>query len=188
MPTFATMAVKELSAEMIAELEEACAAWLEMGVQRLKANAKDKKLNLTGESINSIAGRLVQVSAEGQFEILIGFKNSARFADYRKNVNYKNLPPVQMLAEWVLGKGIGKFKYIPGYRTAKVKPVDEIAARRIAWGVAIRRYQKGYGRKKPWFAKLMYGPLISMLIKASIDTIGTTSVKLFENNLDKEIS
>lgn len=187
MPTFATMAVKELSAEMVEELHDAVAAWLEMAIQRLRKNAADKKLENTGESIQSIAGRIV-AGADGQFDALIDFKASARFADYRKNVQYSKLPPVQMLAEWVLGKGIGKFKYIPGYRASKVKPVDEIAARRIAWGVAVRRYQKGYGRKKPWFAKLMYGPLISMLIKTSIDTIGTTSVKLFENNLDKEIS
>ena len=181
------MAIKELSAEMVEELESAIAAWLEMGIQKLKANAKDKKLDLTGESINSIAGRLVQVTPEGQFEILIAFKNSARFADYRKNVKYKSLPPVELLMQWVLGKGIGKFKYVPGYKTAKVKPVDSVAARRIAWGVAVRRYQKGYGRKKPWFAKLMYGPLISQLIQTSIDVIGTSSVKIFENNLDKEI-
>jgi len=181
------MAVKELSAEMIAELEEACAAWLEMGIQKLKANAKDKKLNLTGESINSIAGRLVQVKAEGQFEILIGFKNSARFADYRNNVSYKQLPPVDALTQWVLEKGVSKFKYVPGYQNSTRRILDTKAARRIAWGVAIRRYQKGYGRKKPWFAKLMYGPLIAQLIQTSIDVIGTSSTKIFDYNLDKEI-
>ena len=187
MPTFATMAVKELSAEMVEELHDAVAAWMEMAIQRLRKNAADKKLQNTGESIQSIMGRVIS-GADGQFDALIDFKASARFADYRKNVQYSKLPPVELLAEWVLGKGIGKFKYIPGYKNAKVKPVDQVAARRIAWGVAVRRYQKGYGRKKPWFAKLMYGPLISQLIQTSINVIGTSSVKLFENNLDKEIS
>lgn len=172
---------------MAAELESAIAAWLEMGIQKLKANAKDKKLDLTGESINSIAGRLVQVSSEGQFEVLIAFKNSARFADYRKNVSYKQLPPVDLLTQWVLDKGVSKFKYVPGYRNSNKRLVDTVAARRIAWGVAIRRYQKGYGRKKPWFAKLMYGPLIAQLIQTSIDVIGTSSTKIFDYNLDKEI-
>jgi hypothetical protein len=186
MPTFATMAVKELSAEMVEELQDAVAAWMEMAIGRLQKNASDKKLKNTGESIQSISGKIIS-EANGQFDALIRFKTSARFADYRTNVQYAKMPPVQMFTEWVLGIGVEKFKYIPGYRKSKVKPIDEIAARRIAWGVAIRRYKKGYGRKKPWFAKLMYGPLIAILIKTSIDTIGSTSIKLFENNLDKEI-
>ncbi|MGL6201533.1 MAG: hypothetical protein ACRC3H_21650 [Lachnospiraceae bacterium] len=180
------MAVKELSAEMLEELQEAVAAWLEMSIQRLKLNAENKKLNNTGESIQSIAGKMVAMD-DGQIDVLIDFKNSARFADYRKNVQYSKLPPVDLITEWVLSKGIGKFKYIPGYKNSTKKLVDTVAARRIAWGVATRRYQKGYGRKKPWFAKLMYGPLIAQLIQKSIEVIGTSSTKIFDYNLDKEI-
>jgi hypothetical protein len=179
------MAARELSAEMVEELKDAVAAWMQMALDRLKKNASDKKLNNTGESIQSIAARMV-ATAEGQVDVLIDFKNSARFADYRRNVKYSSLPPVELLTEWVLGKGIGKFKYVPGYQNSPKKLSDQVAARRIAWGVAIRRYQRGYGRKKPWFAKLMYGPLIAQLIQVSRDTIGFTSTKIFEGNLDTE--
>jgi hypothetical protein len=180
------MAVKELSAEMVEELQDAVAAWLQMAILRMKKNAADKKLNNTGESIQSIAGRMVTMD-DGQIDVLIDFKNSARFADYRKNVQYSKLPPVDLITDWVLSKGIGAFKYIPGYKNSNKRLVDTVAARRIAWGVAVRRYEKGFGRRKPWFAKLMYGPLIAQLIQTSIDVIGTSSTKLFEYNLDKEI-
>jgi hypothetical protein len=180
------MAVKELSAEMVEELQDAVAAWLQMAILRMKKNAADKMLNNTGESIQSIAGRMVAMD-DGQIEVLIDFKNSARFADYRKNVKYSKLPPVDLITDWVLSKGIGSFKYIPGYKNSNKRLVDTVAARRIAWGVAVKRYEKGFGRRKPWFAKLMYGPLIAQLIQTSIDVIGTSSTKLFEYNLDKEI-
>jgi hypothetical protein len=174
--------MKEVSVEMAEELEAACAAWLEMAIKELIASAKKNKVELTGQTIASIAGSIVSFSPDGVGEILINFQNSGRFQDWRK-MDYGKLPPIDVLTEWVEKIGINKFKFVPGYKGKERKISDSQAARRIAWGVAMARYNRGPKRKKRWFAKLMYGPLLARLISAQIEVLGTSSLQVVDLNL-----
>jgi hypothetical protein len=171
---------------MVEQLEEAAAAWLEMAVRELIASAKKNKVELSGETIASIAGSVSAFTPQAVGTILIEFQNSGRFQDW-KSMNYSKVPPVDVLAEWVEKIGVSKFKYVPGYQGKTERKIsDSQAARRIAWGVAMARYRKGPKRKKRWFAKLMYGPLLARLIDAQIEVLGTSSLQLVTNNFKIE--
>lgn len=170
---------------MVQQLEEAAAAWLEMAVRELIASAKKNKVELTGETIASIAGSVADFTPDGVGAILIQFQNSGRLQDWRK-MEYSKLPPVDILAQWVEKIGIDKFKFVPGYRGKERRISDSQAARRIAWGVAMARYRRGPRRKKRWFAKLMYGPLLARLIDAQIEVLGTSSLQVVTENFKIE--
>ena len=88
-------------------------------------------------------------------------------------------------AEWVLKIGLGKFKYVPGYQ-GKRSPDVQLAARRIAWGVAIHRYHLGAGKKRPWFAKLFYRKLLGKFIGMMVEATGTSSIRVITENFEKE--
>lgn len=176
------MANRDVSAEMVQELEAASAAWLEMAIRELKASAKKNKLELTGGTIESIAGSISAFSPEAVGEIIISFQNSARFLDYRKQ-SYKRQAPVDALAEWVERVGLDKFKTVPGYRSGTRPVTDSLAARRIAWGIAVSRARRGPGKKRKWFAGLMFKPLLARLIQAQIEILGTSSVRVVADNL-----
>jgi hypothetical protein len=173
---------KEVTDQYKQDLEELTAAWLENAIRELIQSAKDKKVNVTQETINSIIGSFAGLSTEGIGEVLIGFKNSGRFIDFRKSPDWQKFPPIQSIADWVLKIGISKFKYIPGYQNAKSTPSAQMAARRIAWGVAIHRYHLGAKRKRPWFAKLFYKRLLGKFIGAMVDATGTSSIRVITEN------
>jgi hypothetical protein len=180
------MAKPEVSAEMAQQLEDASAAWLEMAIRELKASAKNKKVELSGETIASIDGSISAFSAEAVGQILINFQNSGRFQDWRTRPDYNNQAPVDVLEEWVKKIGINKFKSIPGYAKGKTPISESAAARRIAWGIAVSRLNRGPQKRKRWFAKLMYGPLLARLIAAQIEVMGTSSLRVITENFKIE--
>ena len=173
---------KEVSEQYKQDLEDLTAAWLETAIRELIQSAKDKKVNVTQETINSIIGSFAGISDQGTGEVLIGFKNSGRFIDFRKSPDWQKFPPIESLADWVMKIGISKFKFIPGYQNIK-KPISlQMAARRIAWGVALHRYHLGAKRKRPWFAKLFYKRLLGKFIGAMVDATGTSSIRVITEN------
>jgi hypothetical protein len=180
------MATKEISQEAAEQLNDACAAWLEMAIRELKLSAKKSRLELTGESIASIHGSISKFSTDGVGEIIISFQNSLRVQDW-KNQKYSTIAPPDFLTEWVLKIGVDKFKSVPAYNSQSRKNLTQTeAARRIAWGIAVSRFRKGVKKKRRWFAKLFYGPLLARLIQAQIDVLGTSSLRIMDINLDKE--
>lgn len=165
-------------------LEDLVAAWLESSIRELVQSAKDKNVNVTQATINSIVGSFAGLSDQAVGEALIGFQNSGRFLDFRKSPDWQKFPPIESLAEWVLKIGINKFKYIPGYKNAKSRPSAQMAARRIAWGVAMHRYQLGAKRKRPWFAKLFYKKLLGQFIGMMVEQTGTSSIRVITENFN----
>lgn len=176
----------DISAEMMQELEDASAAWLERAIRALKESAEKKEIVLTGESIKSIAGAISGFSSQGVMDIGISFQNSARFLDWRTKPDYKKNAPIEDLMAWVLKKGVQNFKTVPGYGKGKPKITDSQAARRIAWGIAVSRFIHGPKKRKRWFGKLMYGPLLARLIAAHIEILGTSSMKVISENFKIE--
>lgn len=174
------MAEKNLSQEMVTQLEAVSAAWLEMAIRRLKESAAKNKVSFTGELINSIQGTISDFDENGVGSILIGFNPSGRILDYRNKFNYSTTPPIDLLTQWVESIGVSKFKKVSGYKLGKKPPTESMTARRIAWGIAISRLRKGPKKPRKWFAKLMYGPLLAQLIQAQIDVIGTSSIRILD--------
>lgn len=174
--------MKDTTPEMVENLELYITAWLEASIRELKQSALDKKMNVTQETIRSIMGAFQGLSPAAVGEVLISFKNSGRFLDFKKSPDWQKLPPVKELEEWVKKIGLNKFKYIPGYKNSGKRPTDDIAARRIAWGVAIHRYHMGAKRKKPWFAKLFYKKHIAQIIRILVEETGTASVRAITEN------
>jgi hypothetical protein len=117
-------------------------------------------------------------------DLAISFQNSARFQDWRTKPDYKKQPPVEEIMDWVLKKGVSNFKKVPGYGKGKQRITDSEAARRIAWGIAISRLRNGPKKRKRWFAKLMYGPLLARLIAAQIEILGTASTRVITENFN----
>lgn len=175
------MAKADLNSEMLSDLEAVTAAWLQMAIAELKASAQKKKVQLSGDLIASIQGRISDFSADGMADIEISFKAAGRILDYRTKPEYSKNPPVDELAQWVEMLGLDKFKKVPGYKNRRPNISQSAAARRIAWGIAISRLRKGPRRPRKWFAKLFYGPLIAQLIKAQIDVLGTSSVRILDS-------
>jgi hypothetical protein len=180
------MAKLDINAEMMQQLEDAGAAWMEMAIRELKASAKNKKLELSGASIASISGAISGFTSAGTMELAISFQNSARFQDWRTRPDYKNQPPIEEIMDWVLKKGVQNFKSVPGYGKGSRKISDSEAARRIAWGIAIAKRRNGPKKRKRWFAKLMYGPLLARLIAAQIEILGTSSIRVITENFKIE--
>jgi hypothetical protein len=176
------------SEEYRASLEELVAAWLEMSIRELIQSAKGKNINVTQATINSIMGSFAGLSQNAVGEALIGFQNSGRFLDFRKSPDWQKFPPIESLAQWVLKIGLSKFKYVPGYRNSKTPPTAQMAARRIAWGVAIHRYQLGAKRKRPWFAKLFYKKLLGQFITMMVEQTGTSSIRVITENFNDKTS
>jgi len=177
---------KEVNEQYKQDLEELVAAWLEYSVRELIQSAKGKNINVTQSTINSIIGSFAGLTDTAVGEALIGFQNSGRFLDYRKSPDWQRFPPIQSLADWVLKIGLSKFKYIPGYQKAKSTPSAQMAARRIAWGVAVHRYQLGAKRKRPWFAGLFYRKLLGMFISMMVEQTGTSSIQVVTENFSNE--
>lgn len=180
------MARIDISLEMQKELEDASGAWLEMAIRELKASAKKAGVELTGASISSISGAITNFSSDGVMEIMISFQNSARFQDWRTKPDYTKIAPVEELMNWVLKKGVSNFKKVPGYGKNKPRISDSQVARRIAWGIAVARLRNGPKKRKRWFGKLMYGPLLARLIAAHIEILGTSSIRVITENFKIE--
>lgn len=169
--------------QYIAELEDMLTAWLQETILELKENAAKKKVSLTGETIASIVGNFEGLNAKAQADILINFKNSGRYLDWKKRPEWNKLAPVDLLEQWVLKVGLSKFKYVPGYENSKTVPTQQQAAKRIAWGIAVSRYRRGVKKKAPWFAKLFYKRRIGIIINRMIEITGTSSVRAITENL-----
>jgi len=178
--------MKDTTPEIIENLELYITAWLELSIRELVQSARDKKMNVTQETIRSIMGSFQGLSPSAVGDVLISFKNSARFLDFRKSPDWQKFPPIKDLEDWVKKIGLNKFKYVPGYKNSSKRPTDDMAARRIAWGVAIHRYHMGAKRKKPWFAKLFYKKHIAQIIRILVEETGTASVRAITENFENQ--
>lgn len=67
------------------------------------------------------------LAVEWQFQMYGRFKDMKRIAGY--------MPPVEVMIEYVEKVGVDKFAWVPGYKAVDKVPTD-IAAERIAWGIA----------------------------------------------------
>jgi len=83
------------------------------------------------------------------------FQDAGRIRDM-KGVTWKKLPPADAMEAYVKKIGLGKFKYVPGYKAGRFPISQKIAMNRIAWGIAKGKQRHNKTVPKKWFAKPFY--------------------------------
>lgn len=122
-------------------------------VKTLKETLDQKKIRASEKLINSLKAAVVEASENAEGKIYLSFQDYGRIRDMRK-VIYTSQPPVDLIKEWVENLGIEKFKYVPGYQRGGF-PSRDIAASRIAWGIARNNFKKRIvtrTKKEVWYA------------------------------------
>lgn len=132
-------------------------------VQRiLIEKLRKSKLVLSTELINSLSYQVHDATAESIASVQLAFNDYGRMRDMRR-LFYTKMPPVEAMEKFVESIGINKFKYIPGYSRGKI-PAENIAIKRIAWGIAMAKFKESKHKPKRWFARSFYGQ-INVLIQ-----------------------
>jgi hypothetical protein len=132
--------------------------WQEYAVSTLRESAKKRKLNITQETINSLSSQVLKASSNDLAAVMINFVPSGRIKDMKVVTHTKPLSEQVIkdsILKWVQKVGVGKFARVPGYKTGSF-PSENIAARRIAWGIG-KGIMKGKWVRKQWYAKRMAG-------------------------------
>jgi hypothetical protein len=162
------------------EVGEVLQTWMRYAEAALKANAKRKKVELSGEMIKSIKAELAELAPQMTAKVLMEFQMSGAFQDMRL-WKYNQLPPVEKIEAWVRKVGLKRFARIPGYSTRSNRlPTTDLAIKRVAWGVAVSRLKKGQKKNRPWWSKLFYGPLMYRLTDDLIEKTGNASVRALD--------
>ena len=168
-------------------VNDVMAAWAQIMLQDLKANAAHKKLDNSGELIRGMRVAIIKASESTAGEIIFIMPAQGKFRDM--TLRYKNKQPdVDALAEWVKSVGVGAFNYTPGYSTASQQPTQDEQARRIAWGIAISRVKKKKSLKgKNWFRGRLRGQLNQKLIEMLVEATGTASLQIITEDLQQAL-
>jgi predicted transcriptional regulator len=157
--------------------------WMQNTVRLLRDRIKQKQLVFSQDLYESFETQAINATQDTLGQVSLSFLDYGRHRDINK-LFYSRMPPVEILEEFVLKTGLEKFKYIPGYKQGARIPSDQIAARRIAWGIAKSRIGKTYGKPKKWFQKVFWGQ-ISILIDKMLDGYQSASVGAVVDGLTK---
>lgn len=159
-------------------------AFLEEFIRAAVDRAKKRGLSITGKLISSIFGQIDEIDKAGRIDINLGYNLSGKFRDI-KALAYKKQPPVEDLEAFVKTVGIGKFRFVPGYQGSNRVPTQDEAIRRIAWGIAMSRVKRpAYG--KPWMLNTLFRRKTLDLTTAMVEATGMATIKIFQNQIDKE--
>lgn len=139
--------------------------WSENVRRVLMENVKKKRLELSGDLLNSFDYQVQKATSDTLASMHLFFEDHGRHKDMRALV-YTKQPPVEAMEEFVRKVGLSKFKYVPGYNGRM--PAENIAIKRIAWGIAKGRLKFYKHKPKRWFAKSFYGQ-INLLIEGLLN-------------------
>lgn len=117
-----------------------------------------RKLILDEKLINSIEYQVIKASGDQVNGVRLAFEDYGRMKEM-KNLFYTKQPPVSEMEDFVRKVGLGKFKYVPGYSSMAKVPSEDVAVKRIAWGISRSRLADHKHKPKKWFAKTFYGQI-----------------------------
>jgi hypothetical protein len=147
---------------------------------RLAVEIRRRNLVLSGELLQSLAGEVAGQAATSGAQLFLAFKESGRIQDM-KRVQYRKLPNIEALEAWVRKVGYTKFN-VPGY--TKSRPFSQQKAiTRIAWGIALHRFETQQHTPRKWFARPFYAlitPLIDRLVTRAQEHTGQTVAAGFD--------
>jgi hypothetical protein len=180
--------MKPTEQQIIDFINETQEEWIIYAMSRLIKSVKDKKLVASERLLRSMASEVVKAAAGQNAKSVISFESHGRLRDM-KVVTHKHPPGEDVIMkeflEWVRGKGLAKFKYVPGYERSKKAPSESVAMRRIAWGIAFGLAKKGRHVRKQWYAKKMQGNIINLterLVTSLPEIIAKGMAQQIKNN------
>mgnify|MGYP000741763767 CR=1 FL=1 len=144
-----TPEIEQIKKEISAEMEEWAAVFVKQRVDFLRK----RKIEASGQLINSIAASINQQARREAVELLLAFDDTGRFLDMKRlRPSGGGADYITALENWIREKGFeGKFtqKFMQKYRLQKAPPN---VLNKIAWGIAMSR-STGKFRKKKWYNK-----------------------------------
>lgn len=149
----------QLDKNLIGQIfNEEAAKWHQNIIAVLRESLQKRKIIASEELLNSLNAAVTRASQNAEGKISITFQSYGRYRDMRKLI-YTSQPPVDEIEEWVKEIGIEKFRNVPGYKNSNQVPTRDMAARRIAWGIA-RKMHMRYTVKRPkrqvWYSSPLY--------------------------------
>jgi hypothetical protein len=148
----------------------------------LQENIKRNKLVLSEDLLKSFRHQVITTMGGKLQSLLLSFNEYGRMKEM-KGLTYTKMPPVEAMEEFVRKVGLAKFKYVPGYNRGKI-PSEDIAVKRIAWGISKSMYSNYKGKPRKWFAKAFYAEvnhLISELVIAHQEHVASTMKENLQN-------
>lgn len=156
--------------------------WAAEFISGRAAFLRKRKIQASGELINSLESEVVRAAAKEVAEILIGFSEHGRFVDMRMNPPAGGEDYVGLIVEWIKKKGFEE-KFTARYmEQRRLKNVPEKVLVYIAWGIVRKR--TGKYRKKAWWNKAKTGAIADLYnqVAANIpDTVSKQIQKQFED-------
>ena len=158
--------------------------WAPYVIQVLHESIKNRNLVLTQDLYQSLRWELVRATAGMVAHGKLFFREHGRWKDMRTIRNGKQAPVDAIIEEFVQKVGVSNFKYIPGYKAGKTIPTDNVAMRRIAWGISRSLARKNKTTAKKWYAKRFYGT-INVLIEKLMAGAQNNASKTIQESLTK---
>ncbi|MDJ1468152.1 hypothetical protein [Xanthocytophaga flava] len=151
------MADRITSEELSRILNEELTYYRTYALNRLSESMRKAGVILSGETLKSLHAEVLQASQNNVARLLLYFNESGRIREMR-NLTYRQLPPQSEIEAFVRKVGVSNFRYVPGYKFGHI-PTEDIAVRRIAWGIRIAKRRENTTKPKKWYAKTFYSSL-----------------------------
>ena len=102
-------------------------------VDEMKRRIRAADLVMSGEMLSSF--RIASTEAGKDYIAKqISMVDYVRIRDLR-SMHYVRTPPLESMEYFVRSYGVHRFNYVPGYENGKMPADEDIAVRRIAWGL-----------------------------------------------------
>lgn len=145
------------------KIDQVLQEWAPYVVQILAAAIEKRKLLLTEDLLHSFRWDLLKATADSVAQGRLYFKTHGRWKDMR-TIRNQHQPPVDaLIQDFVKKVGISKFKYVPGYKSGSI-PSENIAMRRIAWGISKGLLKRNTSAARKWYASNFYNA-VNVLIE-----------------------
>ena len=134
-------------------LKKELEAWAVQFIQDRRAFLRRRKIRASGELDRSLETEVLGQAQREAVELLLAFEEHGRYIDMRRMQ-----PPagggdyIFLLQQWIKKRGFEK-EFIEKYmRRRKLRKVPRDVLNRIAWGIAVKRSNGRYRRRR-WYNK-----------------------------------
>jgi len=144
------MATAEIKSFIQSELQLLAQEFIKQRVAALQA----RKIVASGDLKESMGFEIVNQAKGEAIEMLLAFEEHGRYIDMRSlkpPTNFGN-PYISLIEEWIRKRGWEQ-KFIDKFmQSRKLSNVPKNVLNQIAWGIAVKRGNGKYRRKKWWNA------------------------------------
>lgn len=176
MPDLSEDTIKQLAVVIDREAQ----AWAKEWLQNRAAQLRNKRIQASGNLINSLSAQVTQtLNSTVLHELSIGFEEHGRFLDMKGlTVKDGGSGYIANLAEWIERKNLRQ-KFQDSYlKKAKRKAEPSDLTLRMAWAVAVKR-SRTPPRRRAWYAKAKGGGVSDLFnrVAANIPDIVAEELK-----------